>query len=237
MGDFGPIGLPLTSFDPNYNPKLEEAGRPAPDGSPDSLEHYQSQYVQSKNDYVFEPPYFFPMPFFVPAPPTPKQPEPAPPNGDGHGPPRAPGARAASAPPILHDKKLLCQVCQKVALGIRWLTCKGCKQSDLKPPNLEQLCSGHRRSNAFVGCEYARRSECNNGRCQSCHCQTEQTAVGKPLSQRRHQRKASRRQADDRRLEFPKTEMEGRNLGRRATLNAPPTSSEMRILGLPNINA
>ena len=124
------------------------SGRPAPDGSPDSLEHHQSQYLQSK--------YFVPM-VLVPTPPTSKQPEPAPPNGDGHGhPPRAPGARAASAPPILHDKKLLCQVCQKVALGIRWLTCKVCKTSDLKPPKLERLCSGHRRSNAFVGCEYAR---------------------------------------------------------------------------------
>ena len=120
------------------------------------------------------------------------------------------------------------------------------------------------------------RGECNNGKCQSCHCHTEQKAFGKPLSQRRHQRKA-RRQAADRmlggragwkRLAFPKTEMEGRNLGRRATLNArcpafrrlciatlrryvtvtmsesdphlhqaPPTSSEMRILGLSNINA
>ena len=85
------------------------------------------------------------------------------------------------------------------------------------------------------------RSECNYGKCQSCHCQTEQKALGKPLSQRRHQRKASRRQADgplagragSHRLTFPKTEIKGRNLGRRATLNA--WSSASRRLGIATL--
>ena len=174
---------------------LSHSGRLAPDGSPDSLEHYQSRYSQSNQPKrAFEPsavPEFHKAPYVqtqlgilpvvlvpTPPPPTPKQPEPAPPNGGHHGHglsrPRAPrAARAASAPAILHDRKILCQVCQKVALGIRWLTCKLCKNPtalappdgpdgpdgpgpDPKPTKLPQLCPGHRRSNAFVGCEYAR---------------------------------------------------------------------------------